>query len=297
VRARFNDVEALAGAMEGVRIVYHCAGLSSDWGSWDEFRAANIDMVANMLEAAKEAGSIERFVHVSTTDIYGYPEEACAESHGFHDSGLPYNRSKGEGDRVALDFHRRTGLPVTIVRPATIFGPRAKDWVVELSRLLLAGQALTVAGGNIAAGMVYVDDVAEAMMALATRPEAVGQAYNIVDPEPMSWRAYMDVFADALGVRRPRFNLARFPALIICLVCETVYRLLGLKSRPLFTRHLLFLMTRDQHFPIAKLTAVLPDFPVVGLRQGLATTLNWVRADRGRPTARAPVSLSASHPA
>jgi nucleoside-diphosphate-sugar epimerase len=282
VRVDFSDMPVLVEAMRGVRVVHHCAGLSSDWGSWDAFRAANIEMVATMLNAAHRAGSVERFVHVSTTDIYGYPEEACGEAYGFHDSGLPYNRSKGEGDRLALEFHARTGLPVTVVRPATIFGPRAKDWVIELTRLLRAGQALTIAGGGVPAGLVYVDDVAGAMMALAEAPEAIGQAYNVVDPERMSWRDYMDRFADALGVRRARFDMGRFPALILCLICETVYRLLGMKSRPLFTRHLLLLLTRDQQFPIGKLTAVLPGFPAVGLRDGLSATLDWVRSDLGR---------------
>ncbi len=281
-RTDFTEIPALTEAMRDVRIVHHCAGLSSDWGSWDEFRAANIDMVANMLNAAHRAGSVARFVHVSTTDIYGYPEQARGEDYGFHDAGLPYNRSKGEGDRLALEFHARTGLPVTIVRPATIFGPRAKDWVVELTRLLRAGQALTVAGGHVPAGLVYVDDVAGAMMALAETPEAIGQAYNVVDPERMSWRAYMDRFADALGVCRARFDMGRFPALIVCFVCETIYRLLGMKSRPLFTRHLLLLLTRDQHFPIAKLRAVLPGFPMVGLHAGLNATLDWVRTDLAR---------------
>jgi nucleoside-diphosphate-sugar epimerase len=279
IRCDFSDVAALTGAIRGVNIVYHCAGLSSDWGSWAEFRAANVDLVANMLEAALAAGSVERFVHVSSTDIYGYPETPRDESYGFHDAGLPYNRSKGEGDRLALAFHRRTGLPVTVVRPATIFGPRAKDWVVELGRLMIARQALTVSGGTTPAGLVFVDDVARAMIGLARAPRAIGEAYNIVDPESLSWRAYFDQFADALGVRRPRLDMGRIPALAACYVCEAVYRLLGLKSRPLFTRHLLLLMTRSQHYPIDRLRAVLPGFPAIGLRRGLEATFAWVRSD------------------
>jgi nucleoside-diphosphate-sugar epimerase len=286
IRCSFTDGAAVAAAMRDVRIVYHCAGLSSDWGAWADFRAANINLVGAMLAGAHQAGTVERFVHVSTTDIYGYPEQPCDEAAGFRDAGLPYNRSKGEGEALALAFHRKTGLPVTVVRPATIFGPRAKDWVMELSHLLETGQALTISGGRSPMGLVFVDDVADAMIALAGRPDTIGEAYNIVDPESMSWRRYMDIFADALGVRRPWLDMGRLPALAICHVCETAYRLMGMRSRPLFTRHLLLLMTRDQDFPIAKLRAAVPGFPQTGLAQGLERTLAWVEAQR--PAARQP---------
>ncbi|MBV9523243.1 MAG: NAD-dependent epimerase/dehydratase family protein, partial [Alphaproteobacteria bacterium] len=49
VRAAFEDVEALMRVLDGIRRIYHCAGLSSDWGRWADFRAANITAVENLL--------------------------------------------------------------------------------------------------------------------------------------------------------------------------------------------------------------------------------------------------------
>jgi nucleoside-diphosphate-sugar epimerase len=284
VRCSFADREALTRAMRDVRLVYNCAGLSSDWGRWADFRAANIDGVENLLSGALQAGSVRRFVHVSTTDIYGYPEHPGDERHGFHDVGLPYNRSKGLGDRLALEFQKTTGLPVTVVRPATIFGPRSKDWVVELSRHLKAGRALTVAGGHSRAGLVYVDDVVQAMTSLAETPAAAGEAYNVVDPHPMTWREYFDVVADALEVPRPRLDVSQATALALSRVCEAAYRLLGVASRPLFTRHVVFLLTRSQQYDARKLIAAVEGFPGVGVRKGLELTMAWLksRGETGR---------------
>jgi nucleoside-diphosphate-sugar epimerase len=278
VRCSLADVEALTRAMRGVRLVYNCAGLSSDWGRWADFRAANIDAVANLLSAARHAGTIGRFVHVSTTDIYGYPEHPGDESHGFHDVGLPYNRSKGLGDRLALDFQKTTGLPVTVVRPATIFGPRSKDWVVELSRHLKAGRALTVAGGRSPAGLVYVDDVVHAMTGLAETTAAAGEAYNVVDPHAMTWREYFDAVADALAVPRPRLDVGPATAWGLSHVCEAAYRILGMRSRPLFTRHVVFLLTRSQQYDSRKLMATVEGFPQVGLAAGLERTMGWLKS-------------------
>jgi nucleoside-diphosphate-sugar epimerase len=264
--------------MNGVRTVYNCAGHSSDWGHWSDFRTANVDNVAALLEAALRAGSVERFVHVSTTDIYGYPAQPCDETFGFRDTGLPYNRSKGMGDELALAFHRERGLPVTVVRPATIFGPRSKDWV---GRLLIAGYALTVDRGRTPAGLVYVDDVVHAMTRLAVEETAIGEAYNIVDPTEITWRAYFDTIADALGARRIRLNMPAPAAFAISRACEAVYRLAGAASRPLFTRHVVLILTRTQQYDTSKLRAALGGFPAIGVMQGLDRTIEWLNSPEG----------------
>src|SRR5262249_42866005 len=134
------DAAALDAALRGVDLVFNCAGRSSDWGAWREFHSANVLGVRALLAAAHRAASVQRFVHVSTTDVYGYPLSGCDETHPIRDVGLPYNRSKAIGDRIAMQFHQRTGLPVTVVRPATVFGPESKDWCTEIARLLVCGQ-------------------------------------------------------------------------------------------------------------------------------------------------------------
>jgi nucleoside-diphosphate-sugar epimerase len=282
VRCEFDDRDVLATAMAGVRIVHNCAGLSADWGSWAAFRAANIDAVFNLLDAAQHVGTVERFVHVSTTDVYGYPETPGDETDALRDVGLPYNRSKGWGDALALRFCRDTGLPVTVVRPATIFGPRSKDWVVELGELLRAGWVVTIGGGRAPAGLVYVDDVAAAMMALAGNRAASGEAYNIVDPETVSWRGYFDRLADGLGVARPRYDLPPAMAYGVGWLCEGVYRALGIRSRPLFTRHVVRLLSRSQDYHSGKLTRTMGEFPVIGIEEGIARTLAWLQRKAAR---------------
>ncbi|HEX3499647.1 MAG TPA: NAD-dependent epimerase/dehydratase family protein, partial [Stellaceae bacterium] len=213
-----------------------------------------------------------------TTDVYGYPRTPGDETDELRDVGLPYNRSKGLGDALALRFCRETGLPITVVRPATIFGPRSKDWVVELGELLAAGWVVTIGRGAVPAGLVYVDDVAEAMIALAANPAAIGEAYNVVEPTSITWRAYFDRLADGLGVARPRFDLGPTTAYALGWLCEGVYRTLGMSSRPLFTRHVVCLLSRSQHYDARKLQAAVKAFPVIGVEEGMARTLAWLTA-------------------
>jgi nucleoside-diphosphate-sugar epimerase len=277
VRCAFNDDQGLRSALRNINTVYHCAGHSSDWGLWEVFQSANVDAVRALLNAAHASGTVTRFVHVSTTDVYGYPTEPGDETAPLVDVGLPYNRSKIIGDKLALEFGSSSGLPVTVVRPATIFGPRSKDWVVELGRLLRHRQVLTINGGRTSAGLVYVDDVAETMIRLADARSAVGKAYNVVDPQPVTWRHYFNFIADGIGVPRPWINLNSRIAMAIAKGNETLYRWLKMEQRPLLTRHVVLLLCRDQAYKVERLLSEIGPFPMTGIQNGLMRTIEWLR--------------------
>jgi nucleoside-diphosphate-sugar epimerase len=161
--------------------------------------------------------------------------------------------------------------------------------VVELSRLLIAGRAVTIGGGRAPAGLVYVDDVADVMARLAATDDAAGEAYNVVDPTPIAWRDYFDRIAGALGVAGPRLDIPEMVAFGLAHLSEAVYRLLGAASRPLFTRHVALLLTRDQQYDTTKLRSTLAGFPATGLARGLALTTAWLASPEGvRATGRDP---------
>ncbi len=73
VRGALSDGAALHDAVRDRTHVFNCAAHSSDWGPRRVFEEANVMGVANLLAAARRVGGFERFVHVSTTDVYGYP--------------------------------------------------------------------------------------------------------------------------------------------------------------------------------------------------------------------------------
>src|SRR5882762_6785587 len=136
VRGDLSDREALREAVQGVTHIFHCAACSTDWAPQQTYVAANIQGTQNLLDATQNARELQRFIHVSTTDIYGYPEIPCSEDHPFVDSGLPYNQTKGLGEAAVWKAHREHGLSTTIIRPATIYGPRGKDFTQEIATLL-----------------------------------------------------------------------------------------------------------------------------------------------------------------
>lgn len=277
-----DDPESLRRATAGVRHVYNCAGRSADWGPWEDFRTANADGPRNIVEAAHHAGTVERVLHVSTTDVYGYPKRPCDETTPPKDIGLPYNRSKVLGERAVREAARRTGVPVTVVRPVSVYGPGSKDFVIEIAHLLLRKQMVHIRGGEVPAGLLYVGNAVDAMICAAASERTADRAYNLRDPEPTTWRRYVAALAEGLGVEPPRLNLPTPVATAVATVSEKLYGALNIRSRPVLTRHAVHLFDRDQSYPIDRAQQDFGFKSEVDFEEGVRRTVAWLNSPEGR---------------
>ena len=284
VQGDLSDPAALQQTLEQVTQIFHCAACSSDWAPYKTYLETNVAGTQNLLAAAQRAPSLQRFVHVSTTDIYGYPETPCNEDHPFVDAGLPYNQTKGAGEAAVWQAHSE-GLPITILRPATIYGPRGKDFTQEIGTLLRQRLMAYVGGGKATGGFTYVDNVAHAMLEAASSARTLGQAYNIADGTNASWRDYATLFAEQLGTKAPWIDLSFAAALALARVLEAPHRTLRLPGRPLLTRHAVLLLGRNQEFPATKAKRDFGFRPSVSLEEGIRRSVAWL-ADAAAPKRR-----------
>ncbi len=278
VRVAYGDLmdqASLGAAVAGVSRIIHCAACSTDWAPWQTYYDANVTGTENLLAAAQRVAGLERFVHVSTTDVYGYPAVPCDESAETRDAGLPYNQTKRLGEQ-AVWAAGAAGLPVTIVRPATIYGPRGKDFTVEVAALLRQRLMATINGGRAPGGFAYVDNVAEAIITASAHPATVGQAFNLADGTGATWREYLGLFAGALGAKAPWIDLGLGTATMLARVLEAPHRVLKLPGRPLLTRHAVLLLALNQEFPAGKAREVFGFRPAVSLAEGIARSAAWV---------------------
>ena len=272
-RGSLTDRESLGAAVRGITHIYHCAACSTDWAPWRVYYDANVTGVRNLLEAGSREAGLERFLHVSTTDIYGYPRVPCGESGPLVDVGLPYNRTKLLGEEIV----RSAFLPWTIVRPASIYGPRGKAFAVDIATLLRQGLMTVIDGGRAPGGFSYVDNVAEAMIQVATASETAGRVYNIADGSGATWRQYVDALADGLGLRQPWLNIPSPIAFALAYTMESSHRFLRIPGRPLLTRHAVYLLSRDQEFPTDAARRDCGFRPAVSFEEGVARTVAWLR--------------------
>lgn len=140
----------------------------------------------------------------------------------------------------------------------------------------------TIDGGEAAGGFVYVDTVSQAMIDASVHPATLGQAYNIADGSGATWAAYLRLFAEQLGTRPPWIDLSFSNAMMLARMMEAPHRLFHLTGRPLLTRHAVYLLGRNQEFPIAKARAHFSFHPKIALDEGLARSIAWLN-DRSAP--------------
>ena len=197
VEGDITEPASLERACAGVDAVYHSAAKVGDWGPWEEFQRVTIDGTRNMLAAAASAG-VRRFVHISSISVYGYYtndmtiDETFATAYGLYRWAY-YSKSKVAAEELAWDAHRSGKIEVTIIRPAWIYGPRDRTTIARLYRMVRNGQAKILGRGDNRLNVVYAGNIAEAAIAAAASPKAVGEAFNISN----------DAEINAAGVLRP----------------------------------------------------------------------------------------------
>src|SRR5262249_4697177 len=133
VRGDLADADSLRRAVAGADYIFHCAAKVGDWGPVEDYRVVNVGALRNMLDACRGT-PLQRFVLLGSLvdhparDHYGADEtEPLPETHV---DG--YTQTKVEAERLALDYHRTHGVPVTVLRPGFVYGPRDRTLLPKL---------------------------------------------------------------------------------------------------------------------------------------------------------------------
>lgn len=273
----------LEGIVTGCRFVLHCGALVSDWATTEEIRQVNVAGTRSLLDAST-AASVERFVHLSSTDVYGYPgTPAVDETYVAERFSNWYSETKRGAEAEVRSVARSNALEAVILRPATVYGPGSKDVVGEMARALRGGHMLLIDGGRAVAGLSYVENVVDVAMLALRHARARGEAFNVTDGLDITWRRFLSDLADGLGYRAPRWSIPYRAAYAIAFSLEHSYRGLrratGLTAPPLLSRQAVHVLGRNQDFSNRKARELLGWEPRVNYADGLAATLAWLRAD------------------
>jgi nucleoside-diphosphate-sugar epimerase len=160
----------------------------------------DVDGTRNLLDAAVRA-NVSSFVHTSTVAVYENPGSgALDETSPPTKSRDPYAVGKREGERVALGYAAQ--LPLTVLQPTTVYGPRAGVHGSAIISELRSFRLPLPAHGVGICNAVYIDDLVTAMLTAASSDRARGERLLISGPEHPTWREFYGAFERMLGVAR-----------------------------------------------------------------------------------------------
>lgn len=269
-RADILDAAAMEKLCEGKAVVCHLAAwLQRGRGGEEEAYIINEKATRALMESAARAG-VRRFILVSSVAAYGLPPVDAIEESTPIDPRQPdlYGRTKALGEIAALEVAERTRLPLTILRPAMVYGPGSTGWTVGMLRLVKKGVPVLFGseGGN--AYPVYIDDMVDAAILSCARDEASGEAFNVSDAS-IDWETFFNYYGRMCG-RRPR----RVPMAVARLIAWANERVkLGL---PL-TVDRLNVYVRRLRYPTGKAERLLGWKVRVNLDEGMRRSEAWLR--------------------
>jgi dTDP-glucose 4,6-dehydratase len=168
-----------------------------------EFVTTNVEGTQILLDAIREA-PVERFLLISSSEVYGTAEYAPMNEEHPLNPRSPYAATKAGGDRLAYSYFVTYGLPIVIVRPFNNYGPRQhpEKVVPRFVTQALCGEPLTVHGdGHASRDWLYVDDDAEAIEALIEAPldSVAGEVVNVATGRDLSVAEIAGLVLEAVG--------------------------------------------------------------------------------------------------
>jgi NAD dependent epimerase/dehydratase len=186
-----RDPNGMRVAMADVDRVFHLAaliGIPYSYHSPDSYVDTNIKGTLNVLQAARDA-NVERVLVTSTSEVYGTARQVPITEDHQRQGQSPYSASKIGADHLALSFHLSFGTPVTIVRPFNTYGPRqsARAVIPTIITQLMAGtKELRLGSLSPTRDLVFVQDTAQAFIAIARSSALIGEEVNIATQREIS---------------------------------------------------------------------------------------------------------------
>ncbi len=279
IRGDLTDSGAVREALQGVEVVLHCAAKVGDWGPVEEYRAVNVEALRGLLDDCR-AQPIRCFVHFSSLGVY-----AARHHHGTDENEpLPqhhmdgYTQTKVESEQLVLSYFRDHKLPVVVLRPGFIYGPRDRTVMPKLLDNLRKRKMRYISGGRGAMNCIYVGNLVEAALLAAEKPEAVGQIYNLTDGEFVSKRRFIEGIVEGVGTPPPLpVSIPLWMARIMAWWMESKARKKNSPKAPRLTQARLKFLGLNLDFSIEKAKRELGYRPRWSFDEAMRETVAWYK--------------------
>ncbi len=271
-----RDSKAVEDAVNGVDIIIHVVSNFRKGGS-DKKEAYDINVggTLNVLAAAQKY-NVKQIIHCSTIGVHGTVLEIPAtETTAFNPTDL-YQETKLIAEKKVWDFYKKTGLPVTVIRPISLFGPGDKR-MLKLFSMIQKERFFIVGDGNVYFHPAYIDDVVQGFILCLNNEKAFGEVFIIGGDEYTTLNRLCELIAQELGVKPPRMRVPLKPVLALATLIETICEPFNI-SPPLHRRRVSFFQN-NRAFSIDKARKILDYEPHFSLDEIIRKTIQEYRKE------------------
>lgn len=271
------STNALRRGADGADLVYHVAGLTRAQ-SWDAFERANVTGTLNLLEAVQEAAPhVEKVLVTSTLAVVGQSETPVADEETPLRPISQYGRSKAEMERALVDRDWYSYLPLVVVRPPAVYGPREAD-IFTFFQTVSRGLCPIMGNGQEPdLSLVHARDLATGMIRAAEAANTTGETYFLGSEHYYSWNQIKACTTRALGRKALTVPVPPAFAGVLGTVAEVTGKIFG-KYPPLNREKAREIRYACKMCSIDKAHRDFGYQPCIPLDEGIAETIAWYRA-------------------
>jgi len=272
IRGDLNNSDIIKNAVSDVDVVFHLAGRTRG-AAREEFFQDNVQTTENLLRVIADVNpKLKRFVLISSQAVVGPSFGGVPRNESSEPNPISYyGESKLAAERIVQSYGYL--LPVTIIRPPTVYGPRDVD-VLEFFRYVKKGISPILGVREKTVSVIYVNDLVRGMCMAAEHPAAIGQTYFITSDEHITWDEIGDEITALMDKKAVRLFLPGSILSFIALIMETGSKIRGKYS--LLTRKKVHeLVQSNWTLDGSKARQDLGFTAETPFREGLRNAYNW----------------------
>ena len=281
VRGDLTDVSVLWEGLQDVDEVYHVAGITRAQ-TWEAFYRANVRGTLNLLGAIKQvAPDVERVLITSSLAAVGRGANGIATEDDPLEPVSRYGRSKAEMEKALHSTHQMTTsywdtLPITVVRPPAVYGPRDRDILTFFQAVNSHVCPMVGGGSDPAVSLVHARDLVQGMIQCARAPEALHEVFFLGSPTPYAWNDVKEASTKALDTWALTVPVPRFLVGAVGAVSELWGKVSGSypalnREKACEIRYAATMCSSD------KAMEQVGYAPSIDLMEGVAETIAWYR--------------------
>ena len=257
-------------AITDCEAVIHCAAFVKQWGTREQFWAANVEGTRQLLQAARQAGA-QRFIHIGTEAalFHGQHMREIDEQYPYpaHTPFL-YSETKAAAEKLVLAANA-PGFATLSIRPRFVWGPGDQTILPVLEAMVRSGRFAWIDHGRAKTSTTHIANLVRGVE-LALERGTGGNAYFVIDADVTQMREFVTALLATRRLTPPDKSLPGWLARTLGTLTETTWRALGKTSDPPLTRFAAAMMSRDCTIRTDKAQRELGYAPVLSREAGLA---------------------------
>ena len=194
IKGDITDEKIVSRSVKDQEYVIHLAALPFIPDSFyypADFFNVNTTGSVNLLWKSIQSKTVSRFVHISTSEVYGSAQHVPMDENHPTAPHSTYAVCKLAGDRVAFTLHKENGFPVVIIRPFNSYGPQyTQPYIIPeiMNQLLNGNKELMLGNVDATRDFTFVSDTANAIIRSLDSKKAIGEIINVGSSNEISIR-------------------------------------------------------------------------------------------------------------